>query len=61
MTNSQLPRVNPRIVIIGAGMAGILTAIKLREAGYDDYVIYEKSDRVKAVRKAASKVSPRCL
>ena len=46
MTNSQLPRVNPRIVIIGAGMAGILTAIKLREAGYDDYVIYEKSDRV---------------
>ncbi len=46
MTNSQPPRVNPRIVIIGAGMAGILTAIKLREAGYDDYVIYEKSDRV---------------
>ena len=46
MTHSQPPRVNPRIVIIGAGMAGILTAIKLREAGYDDYVIYEKSDRV---------------
>ncbi len=36
----------PRVVIIGAGMAGILTAIKLREAGYDNYVIYEKSDRV---------------
>jgi cation diffusion facilitator CzcD-associated flavoprotein CzcO len=33
-----------RIVVIGAGMAGILTAIKLREAGYTDYVIYEKTD-----------------
>jgi cation diffusion facilitator CzcD-associated flavoprotein CzcO len=37
---------DPRVVIIGAGMAGILTAIKLREAGYDNYVIYEKSDSV---------------
>jgi cation diffusion facilitator CzcD-associated flavoprotein CzcO len=27
-------------------MAGILTAIKLREAGYSNYVIYEKSDRI---------------
>lgn len=35
-----------RIVIIGAGMAGILSAIKLREAGYDDFVIYEKADRL---------------
>ena len=35
-----------RIVIIGAGMAGILSAIKLREAGYDNFVIYEKSDRL---------------
>lgn len=37
---------NPRIVIIGAGMAGILTVIKLREAGYDNLAIYEKSDRL---------------
>ena len=37
---------NPRIVVIGAGMAGILAAIKLREAGYDDFVIYEKADRL---------------
>lgn len=33
-----------RIVIIGAGMAGILSAIKLREAGYHDFIIYEKAD-----------------
>jgi cation diffusion facilitator CzcD-associated flavoprotein CzcO len=31
--------------IIGAGMAGILSAIKLTEAGFTDFTIYEKSDR----------------
>jgi cation diffusion facilitator CzcD-associated flavoprotein CzcO len=36
----------PRFAIIGAGMAGILSAIKLREAGLDDFVIYEKADRL---------------
>ena len=35
-----------RIVVIGAGMAGILAAIKLREAGYDDFVVYEKAARL---------------
>ncbi|MEN8161460.1 MAG: NAD(P)/FAD-dependent oxidoreductase [Myxococcota bacterium] len=35
-----------RFVIIGAGMSGILSAIKLREAGFDDFVIYEKADRL---------------
>ncbi len=35
-----------RVIIIGAGMAGILSAIRLREYGYDNFVIYEKSDRV---------------
>jgi cation diffusion facilitator CzcD-associated flavoprotein CzcO len=35
-----------RFVIIGAGMAGVLSAIKLREAGYDDWVVYEKGDCV---------------
>ncbi|MGZ4734956.1 MAG: flavin-containing monooxygenase [Acidimicrobiia bacterium] len=30
--------------IIGAGMAGILSAIKLTEAGLTDFTIYEKSD-----------------
>jgi cation diffusion facilitator CzcD-associated flavoprotein CzcO len=37
---------NLRFVIIGAGMAGILSAIKLREAGYGDIAIYEKADRI---------------
>ena len=35
---------NPRFVVIGAGMAGVLSGIRLREAGYDDWVIYEKGD-----------------
>src|SRR5580658_4989004 len=35
-----------RFAVIGAGMAGILSAIKLKEAGLDDFTIYEKADRV---------------
>src|SRR5215510_4735862 len=35
-----------RFAVIGAGMAGILAAIKLREAGCDDVVVYEKADRL---------------
>jgi cation diffusion facilitator CzcD-associated flavoprotein CzcO len=33
-----------RIVVIGAGMAGILSGVKLQEAGLTDFVIYEKAD-----------------
>lgn len=36
---------SPRIAVIGAGMAGILSAVRLAEAGYDDVVVYEKADR----------------
>lgn len=36
----------PRVAIIGAGAAGMLQAIKLREAGIDDIVIYEKAQDV---------------
>lgn len=33
-----------RIAIIGAGMSGILCAIKLRAAGYDEFQIFEKAE-----------------
>ncbi|HME70669.1 MAG TPA: NAD(P)/FAD-dependent oxidoreductase [Myxococcota bacterium] len=35
-----------RFAILGAGMSGILAAIKLRAAGFDDFTIYEKGDRL---------------
>ena len=35
-----------RFAVIGAGMAGILSAIKLTEAGLTDFTVYEKGDRV---------------
>jgi cation diffusion facilitator CzcD-associated flavoprotein CzcO len=35
-----------RFAIIGAGMSGIVSGIKLDAAGYHDYVIYEKADRL---------------
>src|SRR6185436_18892726 len=35
-----------RFAIIGAGMAGILSAIKLTEAGLTEFTVYEKGDRV---------------
>ncbi len=43
MTNHTQAKRDLRVVIIGGGMAGILSAIKLREAGYTDFVIYEKA------------------
>src|SRR5512138_3234842 len=36
----------PRVAVIGAGMSGILAAITLAEAGFDDVVVYEKADRL---------------
>ncbi len=33
-----------RVIIIGAGMAGVAAAIRLGQAGYEDLVIYEKAD-----------------
>ncbi len=41
-----MARKDLRVVVIGAGMAGILAGIKLKEAGYSDITIYEKADRI---------------
>ena len=35
-----------RFVVIGAGMAGILSGIKLLEAGQRNFCIYEKASKV---------------
>lgn len=35
-----------RFAIIGAGMSGILCAIKLKEAGHKHIAVYEKADRI---------------
>lgn len=35
-----------RFIVIGAGMAGVLCAIRLRELGVNDLSIYEKADRL---------------
>ena len=45
MNNNKL-NTQHRYVIIGAGMAGILAAIKLREAGKHNVRVYEKADRI---------------
>ncbi len=39
------PATASRIAIIGAGFAGIGLAIRLRRAGYRNFVLYEKADR----------------
>lgn len=35
-----------RVVVIGAGMSGILSGIKLAESGISNFTIYEKADRI---------------
>jgi len=35
-----------RFVVVGAGMAGILAVVRLRERGFDDITVYEKADRL---------------
>jgi cation diffusion facilitator CzcD-associated flavoprotein CzcO len=37
---------DPSVVVIGAGMTGILMAIKLREAGITNLTILEKTERI---------------
>ncbi|MBB3036286.1 cation diffusion facilitator CzcD-associated flavoprotein CzcO [Hoyosella altamirensis] len=35
-----------RVVVVGAGLAGVAAAIKLERAGIDDVVVLEKAERV---------------
>ena len=35
-----------RVLVLGAGMAGILAGIRLREAGIENFTIYESADRI---------------
>ncbi len=43
---TQEKRRDLRFVVIGAGMAGVLSGIKLLEAGYNNITIYEKADKI---------------
>lgn len=48
-SQSAVPRAShqaPRVAIIGAGVAGLCTAIQLRKAGIGQFTIFEKSDGV---------------
>src|SRR5262245_11095822 len=48
MTNStliQAPAPPLRFIIIGAGLSGIMAAIKLEQAGFTDITIFEKASR----------------
>ena len=42
----QTDRKNPSVIIIGAGMTGILVAIKLKEAGIKNITVLEKKDSI---------------
>lgn len=39
-------RGEPTFAVVGAGMAGVLAVIRLRQAGYGDVTVFEKADRV---------------
>ena len=49
-----------RAVVIGAGMSGVLMAIRLMQAGIDDVTIYEKGDRVGGTWRENSYPGLRC-
>ena len=46
METADQPLRDLRVIVIGAGMAGILSVIRLREIGLPDVTVYEKADRL---------------
>lgn len=44
--NVQLPSHVYDTIVVGAGISGIATAVKLNKVGYDNYIVIEKADRV---------------
>lgn len=46
LATSQVVADSPQIAIIGGGLGGICMGIKLREAGYHNFTIYEKAGQV---------------
>jgi cation diffusion facilitator CzcD-associated flavoprotein CzcO len=46
VTTEKEQAIHLRVVVIGAAMSGILTAIQLRRHGYRDFIVYEKADRL---------------
>ena len=42
--NGAAPSAHHEVVIVGSGFSGLGTAIKLKEAGVDDFVVIEKAD-----------------
>ncbi|RYD90507.1 MAG: NAD(P)/FAD-dependent oxidoreductase, partial [Sphingomonadales bacterium] len=40
------PKSEMKFLVIGAGMAGILMGIRLKQAGYSDYLVVEMGDKV---------------
>ncbi|RLA10764.1 MAG: NAD(P)/FAD-dependent oxidoreductase [Gammaproteobacteria bacterium] len=42
----QAGKRTPRVIVIGAGMSGICMGIRLLEAGIEDFVIYEKKEKI---------------
>jgi cation diffusion facilitator CzcD-associated flavoprotein CzcO len=43
---TQLPKPKLRVAVLGAGMSGILAAIRLQQAGVYEVVVFEKADRI---------------
>ena len=46
MGDDRRSRRDLRVIVIGAGMAGILSVIRLREIGLPDVTVYEKAERL---------------